>query len=539
MITNDKDIHASFEPTIPQDETYKRNNPSLPQSNLSTKNFLIEAKILYKYLPLLRELVSAKSQSKQSISYTTNHNLEGKNLTGTHLEGYWSSWDGERMLRFKLPVQQADTKNHETVNQPATTDYTLQSDSIQSSSITYNNISSTAIQFNGNLLTDIIRSGGTNDNWLFSFNNTSLNKTNIKQKTATSIDETKHINSNDHTEKVVTLSKQNLTVDFTLMSEEQYNHPFEKKTHTSLDVTAEETEDKNTSISHSIPPKILQKGIKAVQFAIGDTENMPILNGILFTIKKQTISNNVSSDDIAADSTVLEQMELDLLTTDGYRIANYTFAPTDIEHTKQNNSAAENIVKKAVISNKTCSLLLHLLDFCNTNIQITYGDNYVQFKGFTEDGIEYLLESSLLAGNFPECKNFLTSTANMCCSCNADNLLTAIKQASIMAKDNQIVQLFFEQTQITVKSANVHLGKSEIKVPANLTQTYPSNDHDQTSQTQLTININLKLNFLLQILQIFGKYEIKILLDHNKPVLFSSDTMPQAVFLMLPIYNMH
>lgn len=156
-------------------------------------SFNLDAKILYKYVPLMRELLSKMDYKFQAIYFTN----EGSTST-----------DGERTLNLKLATNEESN-----------------------------------IAINGQVFSDVIRSGGSQGVWSFVFD-----KKNIK------------------------LSKDKANVDLILMD-------VEKPENTLL----------NIKICCKIESLLFKNAIKSVLFAIASSDQKPILKGLSMKFKDDSV----------------------------------------------------------------------------------------------------------------------------------------------------------------------------------------------------------------------------------------------------------
>lgn len=199
--------------------------------------------------------------------------------------------------------------------------------------------------------------------------------------------------------------------------------------------------------------------------------------------------------------------KLILTTTDGYQIAR-----SYIKNKKGNLNL--------ILPQKTIGILLNLLE-CTKTLKFAQINEKFVFKGCDENNIEWIFESNVINGQFPNCDKFFQQEKDYF-QVDAKAFSQAVVQAGMMSRDNKIVSLIFQANSILIGSSSVNMGtyQNEIEGVGNL-----------ISQNKITLNF--KADLLDKILRMFKK-EVIIHIRTNGPILFTS-SMQNAEYVLVPL----
>lgn len=184
--------------------------------------------------------------------------------------------------------------------------------------------------------------------------------------------------------------------------------------------------------SINLDSKLLLKALPQISFAAAVDEGRPILTGILFEIKDQ---------------------KLQLVATDGYRLAHKTLA---VEEKKQ---------FKALIPRRTLEEVARLLTEEEAdNVEIASSEDQNQII-FTFGNIK--LSSRLIEGNFPAWEKIIPSESKTRIICDRAELLKAVKLASVFTRNEaNFVKMQNLSSKLVLTSEAKELGsqKKEVEV---------------------------------------------------------------------------
>lgn len=233
-----------------------------------------------------------------------------------------------------------------------------------------------------------------------------------------------------------------------------------------------------------LPQKILKNMIRGTIFAIAQDETRPILTGVLFEIKDNT---------------------LNLVALDGFRLA----------LKKESIDSDQSI--SAVIPGKTLNEVVKILDD-EGDVNITFTGNHILFNlGETK------VISRLLEGEFIKYSSIIPEEFNLKVTVKRSNLLNCIERASLVAKEGNtnLIKFNIEDDNIVITS-NSQLGnvREELNI---ILQGQP-----------LQIAFNSK--YLIDVLKIMDDEEINIEFTSSvSPCVIKNAENIKCTYLVLPV----
>ena len=236
-----------------------------------------------------------------------------------------------------------------------------------------------------------------------------------------------------------------------------------------------------------INSKDLKQVINQTLFAVSTQESRPLLTGINFKL-----NGNI----------------LECVATDSYRLAKKTL-------TLNETYESYNVV----IPGKNINELDKLLTDDST-VEIHLFDNKVLFKYE-----EYLFQSSLLSGTYPNTNNFIPDDFEIIITTSLNDYYAAIDRAALLTqnKDKNIIKMDTDKNDLTITSSSSEIGKSEETVTIN-------------KNTDKNISISFSAKYMLEALKTFEEDELIILLNgDSKPIILKSATDESLIQLILPI----
>ena len=236
-----------------------------------------------------------------------------------------------------------------------------------------------------------------------------------------------------------------------------------------------------------INSKDLKQVINQTLFAVSTQESRPLLTGINFKL-----NGNI----------------LECVATDSYRLAKKTL-------TLNETYESYNVV----IPGKNINELDKLLTDDST-VEIHLFDNKVLFKYE-----EYLFQSSLLSGTYPNTNNFIPDDFEIIITTSLNDYYAAIDRAALLTqnKDKNIIKMDTDKNDLTITSSSSEIGKSEETVTIN-------------KNTDKNISISFSAKYMLDALKTFEEDELIILLNgDSKPIILKSATDESLIQLILPI----
>ena len=227
--------------------------------------------------------------------------------------------------------------------------------------------------------------------------------------------------------------------------------------------------------------------INQTLFAVSNQESRPILTGINFNI-----NGNI----------------MECIATDSYRLAKKTIKLND-------NYQSYNVVIPGKNINELDKLLSEEAD-----VEIHLFDNKVLFKYK-----DYLFQSSLLNGVFPNTNNFIPTDFEIIMTTSLNDYYAAIDRAALLTqnKDKNIIKMDTDNNELTITSSSNEIGKSEEKVLIN-------------KSTDNNISISFSAKYMLDALKTFSEEDLIILLNNDsKPIILKSAKDESLIQLILPI----
>lgn len=243
----------------------------------------------------------------------------------------------------------------------------------------------------------------------------------------------------------------------------------------------------NENMMFSIPENILKNMIKETIFATAQDETRPILTGVLFEIKNET---------------------LNLVALDGYRLALRS------EILKNENEI------NAVIPAKTLNEVSKILEDNEQNVNITFTPNHILFN--LE---ETKIVSRLLEGEFIKYNSIIPEEFNSKIIAKREELLDSIERASLLAKDSNtnLIKLNIDEKSIIITS-NSQLGM--VKEETNIIL--------QGQPLQIAFNSK----YLMDVLKIMQEEEISLEFSSNvSPCIIKNkdENKNNCIYLILPV----
>ena len=229
--------------------------------------------------------------------------------------------------------------------------------------------------------------------------------------------------------------------------------------------------------------------VSSVLFAASFDETRPELSGILFWFK---------------DS------KLTLAATDSYRLAEKTI--------NIDKSLKED--EKIIIPLKTMQELVRIIgDENDGDIILNFEENQVKFS-FKETNIV----SRLTEGEYPDYKQIIPNTFNIETEVNKQEIIKAIKAASLFTKVGIFdITLNFSNQGLVIKAVNAQLGENVIKL--NL---------DNYKGSEVAVVFNYK--YLLDGFNNISSSKVKILINSaSNPVVFKPISDIDYLYLVMPI----
>lgn len=241
----------------------------------------------------------------------------------------------------------------------------------------------------------------------------------------------------------------------------------------------------NENLTVEVPQNILKNMIKGTSFAIAQDETRPILQGILFEVKKK---------------------RLNLVALDGYRLAvksEFLDNDNDIE---------------VVIPGKTLNEISKILEDISDIVKITFTNNHILFNLS-----ETKVISRLLDGKFVNYDSLLPQEYKILINVNKQELQNGIERASLMAKDgnSNLVKLDIQDETLIITS-NSQLGKVREEVSISL----------QGDTLQIAFNSR----YLLDVLKNIEDDEVLLEMTSSvSPCVIKCKNINNAKYLVLPV----
>ncbi len=179
--------------------------------------------------------------------------------------------------------------------------------------------------------------------------------------------------------------------------------------------------------------KIARVGIAAAR-----DESRPVLSGLLW---------------------ILSGKELTLVATDGYRLG--------IDRLKKVKAETIEDGQKFILPVKAVMELARVLDPSMKEVAIEF-DKDKQQVIFVAGELE--MSSRLIAGEFPPYNNVIPTDKKVTAVLDRENLIEAVRRASLFAADNaNVVKLEISEDGLVVSARSDQMGKSQSSLPVELT----------------------------------------------------------------------
>ncbi|MEX0594676.1 MAG: DNA polymerase III subunit beta [Patescibacteria group bacterium] len=231
-----------------------------------------------------------------------------------------------------------------------------------------------------------------------------------------------------------------------------------------------------------IDSSILDRAISTCLFAAANDDTRPILTGLLFDFKDNTLT---------------------IVGTDGYRLAKY-------EHTTKAADGRFIVPKKALVE------LQRLLG--ESSVKISISQSQIQFTlGKT------ILVSRLIDGNFPSFESRIPKSKNISVTGSGAALLNALKVASLFSRDSAYSTKFLiKKDSIEVIAISPQLGESKSAVAVG-------NDSEKD------FSISLNSQYLIDALNALNGDFILEFTDENSPIVAKFANEDNYLYLVMPL----
>ncbi|MEC9489001.1 MAG: DNA polymerase III subunit beta [Halanaerobium sp.] len=243
-----------------------------------------------------------------------------------------------------------------------------------------------------------------------------------------------------------------------------------------------------SEVTYNFNPDLLQDMIEKVKIAISSDETQPALTGSLLN---------------------LEGDQLEMVSTTGYRLA---YKKESLE-----DGATESI--KAIIPQKTLIELARLISTDQEKeVKVTATSNQMLFAF---ENITII--SRLIEGQFPNFKPVIPKEYNTRVLCDRNQLLQAVKRASLVARnDSNIINLEFKTDRlvITVSESEIGTAYEEVKI------------EQQGPGLEMSINAT----YLLDVLKVTR--EENVVLETTGPLspcVVKPDSEEDYIYIIMPV----
>lgn len=241
----------------------------------------------------------------------------------------------------------------------------------------------------------------------------------------------------------------------------------------------------NENSMYEVSQDILRSMIKQTIVAIAQDETRPILTGVLFEVKEDTLS---------------------FVAIDGYRLA---IKSVNIEN--KNNITA-------VIPGKTLTEISKILEPSGDLVKITFTPNHILFNlGNTK------IISRLLDGDFINYRQILPDEYRLRIRANVGELMDSIERASLLAREGRINLVTFDiKEDKLIITSNSQMGKvyEEVKIILE--------------GDELKIRFNAR--YFLDVLRIIDSEEVYLEFSTNvNPCIIKKVDNDDYIYLLLPV----
>ena len=240
--------------------------------------------------------------------------------------------------------------------------------------------------------------------------------------------------------------------------------------------------------SFSFPNEVFLQGISQISFAASIDETRPVLTGVLFIFKKDGIV---------------------LVATDGFRLS-------------QKRLPLKGVAKerKMILPKNTLIELSRLVTDADEAISFREEENQAIF---IFEGT--VLSSRILEGEFPDFEKIIPKETKIKVSLDKEDLLRAVKLASVFAKDSaNIVRFSLKKDSLLVSAESQLSGKQEGEIEA------------KTEGLSGEFEIAFNYRFLEEFLHaVKGEDVIIGLSSENSPGVFRDPGDPGFLHLIMPV----
>ena len=249
----------------------------------------------------------------------------------------------------------------------------------------------------------------------------------------------------------------------------------------------------NKKKSISLPKTIFSNALSKVLFAVSSDETRPILTGVLFTFNKEGLT---------------------LVATDGFRLS---LVKTNQLMNKSTNY--QFVVPRTILFEiGRVSEDEILLEFREKDKQVVFGVGDTVFS------------SRLLEGTFPDWEKIIPKTSSYKVTVDKEDLLRAVKLASIFARDNaNIVKLIIDKEQVIIKAESSAAGRQETKIEVKTEGFDP-----ELAEGPFEIAFNYKF-FEDFINSVSGEEIAMQFSETDKPGVFLDPSSPDYLHLIMPV----
>lgn len=241
--------------------------------------------------------------------------------------------------------------------------------------------------------------------------------------------------------------------------------------------------------SFKLNTKEFTNALSKTLFAVSSDETRPILTGVLFVFKDNTLY---------------------LVSTDGFRL-------TEIKlKTKIEIPDLKIIVPKTILNEVS-----KLTDSEELEVSFDKDNNQIIFK--IEDT---LLSSRIIEGEFPEYQKIIPTSSICNLTVDKQDLEKATKLASVFARDSgNIVRFTIKENYLKVKAESSNAGNQEMELEVKT---------EYLKQEEIEIMFNFR--FLEEFLKIVVSDEVQIQIsDNNKASKFLDSKTSNLLHIIMPI----
>ncbi len=233
-----------------------------------------------------------------------------------------------------------------------------------------------------------------------------------------------------------------------------------------------------------IAANTLKNALLAVSSAAALDETRPVLSGILFLAGK----------------------DLRIVATDSYRLAEQRIKLDDLSPSQ------------AIVSQRTATELARTLPADDSIVEVSIGDNQVQF--LCQD---ILFLTRQIEGNFPDYNQIIPKEFVYEVICQKDKLVEGLRVASIFARESgNNIKLSGEDSKIILSAVSAQTGDSQTQVEAS------------TKGSPLAVSFNVK--FLLDGINAITSGEVKLQLSGPlSPGLLSAEGDSSFRYVIMPL----